>query len=96
VVDLYRYSNYSQNDIVNKTRELRIKGARYEEIAAFLGLREKVSFKMDRFYLRKLFGFVTSRLPREKDMYWNWLQYEKSTYGKDDVRQATKPLSFFT
>ncbi len=96
VVDLYRYSSYGQNEVIQITRKMRGKGAGDREIIEFLGLREKVPFKMDRFYLRKLYGFVTSRPPRERDMYSRWLEYQKSPRGKDGVRHATKSLSLFT
>jgi hypothetical protein len=61
IVDLYRESKYSQNEIIQITRRMRIGGKTDEEIINFLGLWEKVPFKMDKKYLEKLFGFITSR-----------------------------------
>ncbi len=81
VVDLYKKSKYSQNDIIKITRDMRINGKTDEEIINFLGLEEKAEFKMDRKYLKKLFGFVTSRralkLDSKGEMYNNWLDYLK-------------------
>jgi len=61
IVDLYRKSKYSQNSIIKITRDLRSKGKSDTEIIKSLGLKDEVPFKMDREYLRGLFGFVTSR-----------------------------------
>jgi len=61
IVDLYKSSKYSQNDIMRITREMRDKGETDTEIIEFLELKDKVSFKMDVEYLRRLRGFVTSR-----------------------------------
>ncbi len=96
VVDLYRYSNYSQNEVIQIARKMRDKGAADGEIITFLGLLEKVPFKMDRFYLRKLYGFVSSRPPRERDMYWRWLEYQKSPGRNNEVRHSPKSLVLFT
>ena len=82
VIDLYEISKYSQNEIIKITRELRDNGKSDEEIILFLGLKNKMKFKMDREYLKKLFGFVTSRralkLNGKGDMYNNWLDYHKN------------------
>lgn len=61
VVDLYRQSKYSQNEIIQITRKMRAQGKSDQEIISYLGLKDKASFKMKREYLEKLFGFVTSR-----------------------------------
>lgn len=75
VVDLYRKSKYNQNVIIKITRKMRGEGVKDNEILRVLDLREKVPFKMDLSYLRRLFGFVSSRQPKEKDMYYHWLKY---------------------
>ena len=79
IVELYKKSNYSQNEIVKITRELRDKGKSDNEIMEFLGLKEKAKFKMDRIYLKKLFGFITSNRGLQedgkRDMYNSWLDY---------------------
>jgi len=81
VVDLYKKSNFSQNEIMKITREMRENGKSDEEIIAFLDLHERAEFKMDREYLKKLFGFVTFRralkLDNKGEMYNNWLDYHK-------------------
>jgi len=61
VVDLYRESNYNQNDIIRITRKTRDQGKTDDEIIAFLDLKKKAPFRMDKRYLANLFGFVTSR-----------------------------------
>ena len=79
VVDLYKESKYNQNEIIIITREMRDKGKSDGEIIIHLGLKDKAEFKMDRDYLKKLFGFVTSRravrLDSKGEMYNNWLAY---------------------
>ena len=81
VVDLYKKSKYSQNDIIKITRHMRDAGKNDKEIIAFLSLNEKAKFKMDKEHLKKLFGFITSRraitLEEKGDMYNNWLDYHK-------------------
>lgn len=61
IVDLYKKSKYTQNEIVAKTRQLRAVGKPDAEIIRELGLEEKMEFKQDWVYLKPLFGFVTSR-----------------------------------
>ncbi|MFH1638092.1 MAG: helix-turn-helix domain-containing protein [Candidatus Woesearchaeota archaeon] len=61
VADLYRESGYSQKDIIRITREMRGMGKSDREIISFLGLKREAEFRMDRGYLRRLFGFITSR-----------------------------------
>ncbi len=62
IVDLYEKSIYSQNEIIQITRKMRSEGKSDEEIIAYLGLKDKISFKMNKEYLKKLFGFITSRV----------------------------------
>lgn len=61
IVDLYEQSKYSQNEIITITRKKRAKGVNDKEIIEYLGLKSKTQFKMDRNYLKRLFGFITSR-----------------------------------
>jgi hypothetical protein len=61
VVDLYKKSNYSQNEIIQITRKMRAENKTDSEIIGYLGLEEKVPFKMDVKYLKNLYGFITSR-----------------------------------
>ncbi len=61
VVDLYKKSKFSQNEIIQITRKMRAEGKSDKEIIKYFGLKNKVPFKMDRGYLENLFGFVTSR-----------------------------------
>ena len=77
VIDLYRKAKYGQNDIIRITREMRDRGQTDIEIIAFLGLKNKMPFKMNRDYLRKLFGFVTSRAGKTGDMYNNWIRWDE-------------------
>jgi hypothetical protein len=78
VVDLYKESKFSQNEIIRITREIRDSGAKDEAIIKHLGLKEPMPFRMDREYLRKLFGFVTARKSRNADdMYDRWLEYHR-------------------
>jgi len=83
VLDLYRESKYNQNDIIRTTREMRDQGKSDEEIANFLGLKHKMPFKMNKEYLKKLFGFVTSRSTRTgNDMYDRWKAYHAQTKSR--------------
>ncbi len=81
VVDLYKRSDFNHAEIIKITREMRSAGKPDLEIIGKLGLGEKVPFKMDRAYLRRLYGFITSRK-----------SYQESTnralkYGYRQVRQ---------
>ena len=69
VVDLYKKSNYSQNEMIQITRKMRAENKAGHEIIPYLGLEEKVRFKMDIQYLKKLYGFITSRKTAQ-----NWTQ----------------------
>lgn len=83
VVDLYKDSKYNQNDIIRITREMRDQGKSDEEIIRFLGLKHKMPFKMDKKYLERLYGFVTSRPTRTgNDMYDKWKAYHNSIVRK--------------
>jgi len=78
VVELYENSKFSQNEIIKITREMRDDGKTDSEIIDFLGLKEKVPFKMEREYLSKLYGFVTERLSKDlTGMYNHWKVYHK-------------------
>ncbi len=61
IVEVYRESKYSQNDIIRLTRELRAQGKTDEAIRDYLGVRERVPWEEDLDYLSKLFGFISSR-----------------------------------
>ena len=71
---------YDDVDLPLGTVRMRDKGSADTEIIAFLGLKNKAPFKMDREYLKKLLGFVTSR-KSPTDMYSNWVRYHKMTLG---------------
>jgi len=79
VVDLYAVSKYNQNDIIKITREMRDEQKSDEEIVKFLRLKGRMPFKMDKPYLKKLYGFVTSRSSKTGDgMYDHWKAYHYS------------------
>ena len=61
IVDLYKESKFSQEDIIRITRQLRVFGKTDNEIIQKLGLKNKVEFRQDLNYLKNLFGFITSR-----------------------------------
>ena len=90
VVDLYCYSDYSQEEIIRKSREMRDDGKKDREIIEFLGLQEKIASRSgfssfcrvmnDRNIetrLEDLYGFVSSRKPKQAGMYANWRKYHK-------------------
>ena len=78
VVELYEKSKFSQNEIIKITREMRDDEKTDSEIIDFLGLKEKVPFKMEQEYLSKLYGFVTERLSKDlTGMYNHWKVYHK-------------------
>ena len=56
---------------------MRDEGSQDFEVIKVLELREKVPFKMDLKYLRKLFGFVSSRPQIEKDIYYHQINYHR-------------------
>ncbi len=90
VVDLYRKSKYNQNTIIKITRKMRDEGSKDLEIIRVLELREKVPFKMDLKYLRKLFGFVSSRQPLEKDMYYHWVNYHNKKLKNENKQRLAQ------
>lgn len=78
VVDLYKVSKHGQTEIIRITREMRDEGKDDGEIIKFLGLKRRAAFRMDKKYLSKLFGFVTSRASLVGDgMYYRWKAYHK-------------------
>jgi hypothetical protein len=83
IVDLYRESKCTQNEIMRLTHEMRDAGASDARIIRRLGLEGKAKFRQDRGYLRELHGFVTSRKSHdEDDMYSRWLAYSKTVRGE--------------
>ncbi|MEW5996994.1 MAG: hypothetical protein AB1657_05375 [Candidatus Micrarchaeota archaeon] len=66
VVDLYRQSKFAQGRVNAITRKMRSEGKADAAIIAFLGLRANVPFRMDKRYLKSLFGFVSSRKPAQE------------------------------
>ncbi len=80
IVDLYKESKYSQNDIIRITRKMRDEGKSDVEIIEFLGLKKPMPFLMEREYLSKLYGFVTSRSSISGDgMYDKWKAYHSKS-----------------
>lgn len=91
VVDLYKNSDYPQNEIIQITRKMRIEGKSDKEIIAHLGLKNKIPFKMNKLYLKKLFGFVTSRRALEENgesnMYNSWLDYQNKKLDEKEQKR---------
>jgi len=89
IVDLYKKSKYSQNEIIQISRRMRAEGRKDNEIIEFLGLNGKVPFKMDKNYLKKLFGFVTSRkteqIRTQRALDYG---YEHSNQKKEETNQS--------
>lgn len=78
VVDLYKKSKFPQNEIISITRTMRDQGKTDSEIIDFLGLEQRVPFKMEHEYLSELYGFVTERLSKDlTGMYNRWKVYNK-------------------
>lgn len=90
VVDLYRKSKYNQNTIIKITRKMRDEGAKDSEIIKVLELKEKMLFKMDLRYLKRLFGFVSSRQPLEKDMYYHWVDYHNKELKNENKQRLAQ------
>jgi hypothetical protein len=91
IVDLYKKSEFTQNEVIIKTREMRANGKTDEKIIRELGLEEKAEFQQDYNYLKPLFGFVTSR--KASDYKTNIaLEYEYEIIRKQKPanRQQTK------
>lgn len=84
IVDLYKGSKYSQNEIIQITRKLRAERKSDKEIIKILGLKNKVPFRMDKKYLKNLFGFVTSRKSPQE-----WTQ-KALEYGYKKIRDKIK------
>ncbi len=63
VIIIFKKSKYSQNEIIQITRELRAQGKTDAEIINYIGLQENVPWKQDLLYLSNLFGFITSAKP---------------------------------
>ena len=82
-VDLYRTVAYSQNEIMQITRRMRAEGKNDQEIIRFLSLREQVPFRMDRKYLARLFGFITSR-KTEQESTQKGLDYGYEQQGRGE------------
>ncbi|MFQ5950570.1 MAG: hypothetical protein ACE5KH_00625, partial [Candidatus Geothermarchaeales archaeon] len=92
VVDLYTEAKYSQNDIIRITREMRDRGHSDEEIIEFLGLKGKTRFRMDRDYLKPLYGFVTDRPSRTgRGMYTAWKAYHESQLMRKQREELGSP-----
>ena len=88
IVDLYKTSNYSQNEIIQNTRRMRANSKTDQEIIEFLGLKEQMPFKMNKQYLTKLFGFVTAR--KSPGWIYKALEYGYMIEGKRallDIKQ---------
>ena len=90
VVDLYKKSKYNQNTIIKITRKMRDEGSKDVEIIKVLELKEKVPFKMDLRYLGKLLGFVSSRQPIEKDMYYHWFSYHNQELKNENKQRMAR------
>ena len=91
IVDLYKESKFSQEDIIRITRQLRVLGKSDEEIIAKLGLKGKVAFKQDIGYLKNLYGFISSRKAQDEMtmmglsyVYW---EYKNQLENRFKVKQ---------
>jgi len=87
IVDLYKKSKFSQNEIIQLTRKMRSEDKPDREIIKFLGLEAMVPFVMNKEYLKTLFGFVTSRKTGQ-----DWTQ-EALLYGYGKLRRNSQTLS---
>ena len=96
IVDLYKKSNYTQNQIIIKTREMRAKNKTDEKIIKELDLKEKTEFKQDWNYLKPLYGFVSSR-KAEDEKTNTALEYEYDITRKqiNEETKNIKPLTLF-
>ncbi|HII54350.1 hypothetical protein COT30_02250 [Candidatus Micrarchaeota archaeon CG08_land_8_20_14_0_20_49_17] len=78
IVDLYKKSKFTQNEIIRIARDMRDCGASDERIIMRIGLEETARFRQDLDYLKGLYGFVTSRPSQDRnDMYSKWVEYHK-------------------
>lgn len=64
VIEVYKESKFSQNEIVQITRKMRNDGKTDEKIREFLGLKQRVVWKQNKDYLSHLYGFISSGKPR--------------------------------
>ncbi len=86
IVDLYKKSKFTQNEIIRIAREMRDRGAGDARIIMRLGLEETARFRQDLDYLKGLYGFVASRpSPDENDMYSKWAEYHKLHNNRANV-----------
>ncbi len=79
IVDLYEKSNFSQEDVIRITRQLRAMDKDDDFIIKKLGLANKVEFKQDIIYLKSLYGFISSRRSKE-EMIRKSLDYTYQSY----------------
>lgn len=92
IVDLYKKSKYSQEDIIRITRQLRSFGKSDEEIIKKLELTQKTEFRQDINYLKGLFGFITSRKAKD-DMTIRGLEYEYKEYKSQLESRYKSPIN---
>ena len=76
VVDLYELSNYSQDEIIKYTREMRAFKESDFKIKEFLGLKNKVEFRENKDFLKTVFGFITSRKGKDNTQIGLEYQYD--------------------
>ena len=86
ILDLYKKSNFSQNEIIQITRTMRAEGKSDEKIIIHLRLNKKVTFNMNKNYLKELFGFVTSRKAKQ-----DWTQKSLEYGYKVQISKEEKP-----
>jgi hypothetical protein len=91
IVDLYKESKFSQEDIIRISRQLRSFGKSDEEIIKKLGLKQKAEFRQDIDYLKSLFGFITSRKAKD-DMTIRGLEYEYKEYKLQLENRFKSPI----
>lgn len=94
VVDLFRISKFNQNEVVQITRKMRAEGKSDQEIIEFLGLKEQFEFKMDRDYLKVLFGFITLR-EAEQDWTQRSLEYGYNVQVNEEKAPNQSLSKFF-
>lgn len=89
IVDLYRKSRFSQNEVIQITRRMRSEGKPDEEIINFLHLEDQVPFMMNKHYLKALVGFITSR-KNAQDWTQEALDYGYGKFKKDKSQSLSK------
>lgn len=67
VIQIYKISKYSQNEIIQITRKMRDKNETDEKIISYLELKYPEAFMMNRAYLKRLFGFPTNTKWKNKN-----------------------------